>query len=279
MRLPRLAFVTAFVAALLVSLGSCAETGVTPTQPSTPRAETVRVYAASSLSGAAIDLRDAYEAASGNNAVFEIAGSPQLATQIENGAPADVFVSADIANIDRVTAANRAAGTPVVVARTFLAILVSAKSRVSIGSLSDLAQPGALIALGAPGVPVGDYARASLERAGVRVQPVTFEANVSGIVAKVQLGEVDAGIVYRSDPFDPALAKQVTIPASVNVEAQLSAVAVSPVNTGVKQEGSLSTDVAQTTGELNAAGQSFVSFLASPNAQAVFKKHGFEIPL
>lgn len=159
---------------------------------------TLTVLAASSLSDAfEVIARDFEEAHPGVDVRLSAAGSQQLATQVLEGAPADVFASADHQQMLRVVAEGLAAD-PVVVAHNELAIAVR-PGATDLQSVEDLADPAARVVLAAPDVPAGQYARQLLDDLGVEVDPVSLEPSVRAVLAKVSLGEADAGIVYRSD--------------------------------------------------------------------------------
>ena len=160
-------------------------------------ATTLDVLAAASLTDAFTALGDAFTAAHPDvDVTFNFAGSSALAQQILDGAPVDVFASADEANMAKV------AGTitdPEVFARNRLAIVVEPGNPLGIEGLADLEDPGVVLVLCAPEVPCGGYAAKALAKADVAVTPASLEENVRGVVSKVALGEADAGIVYVTD--------------------------------------------------------------------------------
>ena len=160
---------------------------------------TLRVFAASSLTEAFTELGATFdEERPGVEVTFNFAASSSLAQQLVEGAPADVFVSADEPNMQRVVDAGRAAD-PKVIARNRLSIVVEPGNPKGIDALADLAAPGIVTVLCAPEVPCGRYAAALLAKADVQVTAASLEENVKGVVAKVTLGEADAGIVYVTD--------------------------------------------------------------------------------
>ncbi|WP_262285567.1 molybdate ABC transporter substrate-binding protein [Micromonospora sp. MA102] len=161
---------------------------------------TVTVFAAASLTEPFTKLGRDYEAAHpGTRVVFNFAGSSALATQVTQGAPADVFAAASPATMTTVTDAGDAAGTPAVLARNQLVIAVPKGNPDRVAGLADLARPGMKVALCAEQVPCGAAAKAALAAAGVRLTPATLEQDVKGALAKMKLGEVDAALVYRTD--------------------------------------------------------------------------------
>ena len=158
------------------------------------------MFAASSLTEAFGSLGDAFESSHpGVDVRFNFAASSALAQQIDEGAPADVFVSADEPTMAKVVDDGDVVGSPVVVARNRLSIAVEKGNPKRVTSLRDLARPGTVVVLCAPAVPCGRYAAAALSKAGVTVKPASLEENVKAVVTKVALGEADAGIVYVTD--------------------------------------------------------------------------------
>ncbi|MEY9213945.1 molybdate ABC transporter substrate-binding protein [Thermobifida halotolerans] len=161
---------------------------------------TLTVFAAASLTETFQELAAVFEAERPGVAVeFVFAGSSALAEQLVQGAPADVFASADTATMDRVADEVGVVGGPVVFARNTLRIAVPPDNPAGIDSLSDLADDDVAVALCAEQVPCGAAARTALDAAGVAVEPVTWEEDVKAALTRVRLGEVDAALVYRSD--------------------------------------------------------------------------------
>ncbi|WP_208862980.1 molybdate ABC transporter substrate-binding protein [Micromonospora chersina] len=184
------------VAALALSLTGCGAGD----EASAGTRDTVTVFAAASLTGTFTKLGREFEAAHpGTRVVLNFAGSSALATQIAQGAPADVFASASPATMKTVTDAGDAAGPPAVLVRNQLVIAVPEGNPDRVGGLADLGRPGVKVALCAEQVPCGAAARSALDAAGVRLTPATLEQDVKGALSKVTLGEVDAALVYRTD--------------------------------------------------------------------------------
>ena len=157
----------------------------------------IKVFAAASLTAAFTRIGEDFAAANGGTKVtFNFAGSQALATQIQQGAPADVFASADLANMDKV---KDLVNTPQNFASNQLQIVVEKGNPKNIQGLDDLANPDLKVVLAAPDVPAGRYAAEALAKADVAVKPVSEEDNVKAVVTKVSLGEADAGIVYVTD--------------------------------------------------------------------------------
>jgi molybdate transport system substrate-binding protein len=188
----RLAAVLAVAALVLAGCGGDDE----PSGGSTATPGELKVFAAASLTAAFTEIGEQFTTANGTKVVFNFAGSQALATQIQQAAPADVFASADTANMDKVT---DLVATPQNFASNQLQIVVEKGNPEHVQRLEDLANPDLKVVLAAPDVPAGRYAAESLAKAGVAVEPVSEEDNVKAVVTKVSLGEADAGIVYVTD--------------------------------------------------------------------------------
>lgn len=178
---------------------------------------TVNVFAAASLKEAFTTLGTQFEAAhAGTNVVFNFGPSSGLATQISQGAPADVFASASTKNMDQVVAAG-AARSPTTFARNVMEVAVPRENPAGVTGLSDLARPGVKVALCQSAVPCGATAEKVLANARLKVTPVTQEVDVKSVLSKVTLGEVDAGLVYVTDVRGAGdKVRGVVIPAGVN---------------------------------------------------------------
>ncbi|MFN6118361.1 MAG: molybdate ABC transporter substrate-binding protein [Actinomycetes bacterium] len=222
---------------------------------------TVNVFAAASLTAAFEELGEAFTDANPEvEVVFNFAASSELVTQIGEGAPADVFASADTSNRTKLTDAGGAASEPVVVATNVLEIIVESGNPRGITGVADLADQDLVVVICAPEVPCGRYAADVLSAAGVAVTPKSLEQNVKGVVSKVTSGEADAGIVYRTDVIAAASdAEGVAIPADVNVLAEYP--------------------IAVTEQAANPeAAQAFVDFVLSAEGQAILASFGFLAP-
>jgi molybdate transport system substrate-binding protein len=162
--------------------------------------ETITVFAASSLTGAFEDLAGTYNETHRNTAfTFNFLSSSDLATQLEQGAQADVYASADEDNMQRVAEAGLLEGEERVFVHNKLEIIVAAGNPLGIRSLRDLGKPDLVVSLCSENCPAGAYAREALSRAGVEIEPDSIEPDVKAVVTRVELGEADAGIVYSSD--------------------------------------------------------------------------------
>ena len=177
--------------------GPAAATGA-PSADAGALSGTLTVFAAASLTDVFTTLGDQLEQANPQLDVrFSFAGSSSLATQLTQGAPADVFASADTAQMDAVAGLQQ--GTPRVFARNELEIAVPAGNPGGVTGLADFADPDLALAVCAPQVPCGAAAERVFAAAGVAARPDTQEDDVKAALTKVQLGEVDAALVYATD--------------------------------------------------------------------------------
>ena len=250
----RLAAVLAAAALVLAACGGDDDSGGSSGAQSPGE---IKVFAAASLTAAFNELGPKYTAAEGTKVTFNFAGSQALATQIQQGAPADVFASADINNMDKV---KDLVGTPQNFASNLLQIVVEKGNPKGVEGLDDLANPDLKVVLAAPDVPAGKYAQQALEKANVTVKPVSQEDNVKAVVNKVALGEADAGIVYVTDVT--AGGDKVE---GVDIPEELNVVATYPIAT---VKASKAQDKAQ----------AFMDLVRSDQGQQVLKKYGFLPP-
>lgn len=247
----RLAGIT--VVAMLV--GACASPNATP------QVANVTVFAAASLTDAFNEAGKSFASSNGRVGFsFSFGSSSTLATQITNGASADVFASADDATMQKVVDAGLAAGPPQAFASNKLQIAVAPGNPKKIAGLSDLARPDIVLVLAAPTVPAGTYALEALAKAGVSAKPVSQEIDVRAVLNKVTLGEADAGIVYVTDV--KSASGRVT---GVDIPEQQQVVARYPIAV-VKSSKS---------GPL---ANRFVDYLVSPNGQNILAEFGFSKP-
>ncbi len=239
--------------------------------PQAPKPLTV--FAASSLTGAFDEIGAQFEAQHpGVKVDFNFAGSQQLRTQLEQGASADVFASANTREMDALIQAGLVEGNaPKTFVKNHLTVITPKDNRAGVKTLPDLARPGLKIVLAAPGVPVGGYALTALDKMNgqfgatfsqtVLSNVVSYEDNVKQVVTKIQLGEGDAGIVYTSD-VTPAAAEKlgtIAIPDDFNVVA---AYPIAPLIAA--PQGALAAD--------------FVQFVLSDPGQSILRKWGFGQP-
>jgi molybdate transport system substrate-binding protein len=260
------------ILALAVTLlfSACASPTSQPFPTATPEPRTLTVFAAASLTDAFTEIGHAFDAAHpGVTVIFNFAGSQALSTQLTQGAVADVFASANHAEMDKVTAAGLAASDT---SRDFvsnsLLVILPASNPANIQALQDLSKPGLKLVLADATVPAGKYARQILDNlsndvayganfaAAVLANVVSNETDVKQVLAKVQLGEADAGIVYLSDSVAAPDLKTIAIPADFNVVARYPVVAL----TGSRQA------------ELAAE---FIAYVLSSEGQAILQEWGF----
>jgi molybdate transport system substrate-binding protein len=185
-------------AALL--LAGCGEAGGSAAPSAAPEARTLTVLAAASLTETFNDLEKQFETDHpGVDVRLSYAGSSDLAQQIVNGAPADVFAAASDATMKTVTDAGLAAGTPKVFATNVLQIATAPGNPKGIASFADLAKPDLKVVVCAPQVPCGAAAQKVEKATGVTLKPVSEEADVKSTLGKVTSGDADAGLVYVTD--------------------------------------------------------------------------------
>jgi len=198
--------VAPLVAALALLAAACGSDSKSPSASSASSSAAtpsmtgnLTVFAAASLTEAFNNAKTQLVAANpGLNLTYNFAGSNALANQIQQGAPADVFASADQKNMQTLVTAGLVE-TPVTFAMNKLQIAVQPGNPKGITGLADLAKPDVAVVLCAPGVPAGDYTRQVLAAQGVTVTPKSLEADVKSALAKVTSGEADATVVYVTD--------------------------------------------------------------------------------
>jgi molybdate transport system substrate-binding protein len=227
------------------------------------RAVELNVFAAASLSDALKELAPACEAKTGDKLRFSFGASSTLARQIREGAPADVFFSADEAKMDELAQASLIApDSRVALLSNTLVIVVNATDGATVSTPADLATEAVrrLALAETTSVPAGIYARLYLEKLDlwdkVRAKCVALE-NVRAALAVVEAGNADAGMVYRTDAL---ASKKVRIAFTV------------PLGEGPRISYPLAAIIGSPNGD---AARRFIAFLASPEAQAVFARHGF----
>jgi molybdate transport system substrate-binding protein len=243
------------VVAVLLAGAAC---GGEASSSASAKSSTINVFAASSLTEVFTKLADEFTAAPPETrVVLNFAGSNDLVTQLQQGAPAEVFASADMANMDT---AGGLVNAPQVFAGNTLAIAVAPGNPEHVAGLADLSRADLKVVLAAPEVPAGKYASEIITRAGVSVAPVSFEVTVKGVVTKIALGEADAGIVYVTDvTAAKGKIESVPIPATQNLIASY------PIATLVSSGG-------------DAQAQAFVDLVLSDQGQRVLASYGFLPP-
>jgi molybdate transport system substrate-binding protein len=245
----------AFLLVLTVSMLACG--GTSPTGSALRPPSTLTVFAAASLQPAFDKIGQELEMTKDVAATFNYAGTQTLTTQLQQGAPADVFASADTAHMIAVQNAGLVNGPSKTFVHNRLEIAVARGNPKGIHSLADLSRSGLVVVLADPSVPAGKYAQQALKQANVTVHPASLELQVTGVVSKVVLGEADAGIVYVSDIVTSGKVEGVTIPDTQNVIADYP--------------------IAVLKSASNAAGaQAFIDLVISPDGQAILRAAGFQ---
>lgn len=250
--------------AVLVTLAALMSAPVTAAAAGTPDAVegTVTVLAASSLTEAFTAIGTAFERKYPDvTATFSFNSSSTLATQVEQGAPADVFASADEANMTRLEDAGLVGdGDGAVFARNRLAIAVEPGNPKKITTLADTVARGVTLVLCAPEVPCGKFALEAYGNAGIEVPQVATGANVKDTLSKVALGEADAAVVYVTDvKAAKGDVDGVKIPSAQNVVARYP--------------------VAPVAGAPNpVAAKAFALFVESKAGQKILRRFGFLAP-
>ncbi|MEF9886155.1 molybdate ABC transporter substrate-binding protein [Streptomyces sp. P9-A4] len=256
--------------ALLVPLAACGNDSEKDTAGSTapgsppsgsasaaPAAD-LTVLAAASLTDVFKTAGAAYEKSHpGTKITFSFAGSQELVAQVAQGSPADALVTADTKSMDKVKGDT---GTPTVIAKNRLVIATGEGNPFKVDELKDLADTKLKVVLAAPEVPAGKYSKKILDAQKITVKAVSQEPNVRAVLSKVELGEADAGLVYKTDA-ESAKDKvdAVEIPDAQNAIAEYPAATV---------KGS----------EHAEAAAAFVAWLSSPEAQKILQDAGFQKP-
>ena len=253
----------AFVALIGLSAASCSPSQPTSTSttPGGNISGPLTVSAAASLQSAFTDIKSAFELAHADVTVtINFGASSTLAQQIKDGAPVDVFASADEANMAKLSDAQLLKDQPTLFATNSLEIIVRKGNPTKISVLSDLSTSGRIYVTCAPEVPIGKYGAQVLQKAGVTARPASLEPDVKGIVTKVTSGEADAGIVYATDiTATNGAADGVPIPADINVTAKYPIATIAT-----------STHIATAT--------AWIAFVAGANGQAILQRYGFRVP-
>jgi molybdate transport system substrate-binding protein len=274
-KLQRISFVLAAIVVAVFAFACGDDAGPDPApevQGTPPLTGKITVFAAASLTDSFNEVKTEFVRRNpGTEIEFQFAGSPALRTQLEQGARADVYASADMPNMAMALQNGVVQDAGKVFVRNSLVIITPRSNPGRIAAPADLRRNGIKLVLAAPEVPVGNYARQSF--ALMHKDPafgagfadaalgnvVSNESNVKQVVTKVQLGEADAGVVYGTDVTADVAndLAQVAIPANLNVIAEYPiALTKSPANPSV-------------------AG-AFIAFVTSADGQAILKKYGFQ---
>lgn len=271
-RLHPLLLLTLLLAFVSVLAGPAAPAAAAPAAQGNAE---LTVFAAASLTDAYRQIGRNFEKANpGVRVVFNFAGSQQLAAQLGQGAPADVFASA---NATQMSAAVDAGRVDKDSAKTFvlnrLVVVTTPNSRVRITRLQDLARPGLKLVFAAKAVPVGQYTQEFLDKAAaspafnrgfkdnVLKNVVSYEDNVRSVLTKISLGEGDAGVVYVSDVISsPRMpVRRIEIPRTLNVIASYPIATVSDAKNA-------------------ALAQKFVQYMYADDTQLILARYGFTLP-
>jgi molybdate transport system substrate-binding protein len=261
----RFAVIAAGLAAVAVagcssSGGSGGSSSSASGSPSAASTGTITVFAAASLMGTFTQLGKQFEAAHpGDTVKFSFGPSSGLATQITSGAPADAFASAAPANMDTVVQAGDASN-PQNFAKNTMEVAVPPKNPGKVKSVNDLAKKSVKVALCQPQVPCGVVAAEVFKNAGIKVKPVTLQPDVKSVLTQVELGSVDAGMVYVTDVMAAGTkVKGVTISDSDNASTLYPIATISD-------------------SKHKSIAQSFVAYVLSPAGQQVLTAAGFQKP-
>ncbi|MFJ6749224.1 MULTISPECIES: molybdate ABC transporter substrate-binding protein [unclassified Streptomyces] len=245
-------------AALLAPLAACGSNDDAKKDGAAAPKVNLTVLAASSLTDVFKKAGAAYEKEHpGTQVHFSFAGSQELAAQVKQGAPADALVTADTKTMDGLKADT---GTPTVIAKNRLVIATGEGNPKKIDNLKALTGSKLKVVLAAAEVPVGRYSKQVLDAQKLAVKPVSQEPNVRAVLSKVELGEADAGIVYKTDAATaPDKVDAVDIPDAQNAVASYPAATLK-------------------TSKNSKASAAFVKWLSTPEAQKLLQQAGFQKP-
>jgi molybdate transport system substrate-binding protein len=252
--------------AVVVLAGGCSRSGSSSSSPSAASSSAsastaaITVFAAASLTGTFTQLGKQFEAAHpGDTVKFSFGPSSGLATQITSGAPADVFASAAPKNMQDVVSAGDASN-PQTFAKNKMEVAVPPSNPAKVTSVNDLAKKSVKVALCQPQVPCGVVAAEVFKNVGITVKPVTLQADVKSVLTQVEIGNVDAGMVYVTDAKAAGTkVTGVTIPASENASTLYPIATIS-------------------SSKQKSEAQAFVAYVLSPAGQQVLAAAGFEKP-
>ena len=265
-------FALTAVALAAVAVAGCSSSTSSPasgsTSPAAPAASsspaaqtgTITVFAAASLKETFTQLGKQFETAHpGDTVKFSFGASSTLATQITSGAPADVFASAAPKNMQTVVSAGDASN-PQDFAKNTAEVAVPPSNPAKVTSVNDLAKSSVKVALCEPKVPCGVVAAEVFKNAGITVKPVTLQPDVKSVLTQVELGNVDAGVVYVTD-VKAAGAKVTGVPISASDNASTT-YPIATISNSKNQS----------------IAQAFVAYVLSPQGQAVLSAAGFQEP-
>lgn len=248
-------------AALLLLTAACSGPETTDRAgPDERPEEPLQVFAAASLTQPFTELGEKFEEEHGVPVDFNFAGSSHLVSQIEQGAPAGVFASADEPNMTRVQQSGATATQPELFAANTLVIVTPPGNPAAIHSLAGLADEQVVTVICAPQVPCGSATADLAEAAGVELSPVSEENAVTDVLGKVRSGEADAGVVYRTDALGAG-----TDVETIQVDTADEVVNNYPI-AALEEAGS------------DATAREFVEFVLTPEAQQILRDAGFAAP-
>ncbi|OJZ74164.1 molybdate ABC transporter substrate-binding protein [Mycobacterium paraffinicum] len=256
--MPRIGLLAGLVSTMLMAtLIGCGSKSASPASASGK----VVVFAAASLKPAFIQIGAQFKAQNpGSSVDFEFAGSSELAIQLAQGATADVFASADTAQMDTVANAGLLTGNPTNFASNTLVIVTAPGNPKKVGSFADLAKPGLSVVICQMPVPCGSAAQRVEDSTGVHLNPVSEELSVTDVLNKVTSGQADAGLVYVTDAHSAG--NKVT---TVGFPEAAGAVNVYPI--------AVLKNAAQAT-----LAQTFVAMVTGATGQDILAQSGFAKP-
>ncbi len=251
---------------LLASLVACSSKAPSPSTSQLPGQSTqasgsIVVFAAASLKPAFTEIGQRFKSDNpGSGVDFEFGGSSDLATQLTQGATADVFASADTAQMDKVAKAGLVAGNPAKFASNTLVIVTAPGNPKKIGSFADLAKPGLSVVTCQKPVPCGTATQRIEDSTRVHLSPVSEELNVTDVLNKITTGQADAGLVYVTDAMTAG-----DKVATVTFPEAAGAVNVYPI-------------AVLTKAPLPALAQKFVAMVTGDAGQKILAQLGFQKP-
>ena len=253
-------FAVILAALVAVAAAGCSSSSSAPSTSSSSSGGTITVFAAASLMETFTQIGKQFEAAhKGDTVKFSFGPSSGLATEITGGAPADVFASASPATMDVVVKAGDAA-SPQTFAKNFMEVAVPPNNPANVTSVTDLAKSSVKVALCQPQVPCGAVAAEVFKNAAITVKPVTLQADVDSVLTQVELGNVDAGMVYVTNVLSAgSKVKGITIPASDNASTLYPIATIS-------------------SSKHKSEAQAFMNYVLSPAGQQVLTAAGFQQP-
>jgi molybdate transport system substrate-binding protein len=254
-------FAVTAAALVAVAAAGCSSSGSkTPSTSSSSSGGTITVFAAASLMGTFTQLGKQFETThKGDTVKFSFGPSDGLAAQITSGAPADVFASAAPANMATVVSAGDAS-SPQDFAKNTAEVAVPPNNPGKVSSLADLSNSSVKVALCQPQVPCGVVAGEVFKNAGITVTPVTLQPDVKSVLTQVELGSVDAGVVYVTDVMAAgAKVKGVVIPANDNASTLYP---IATINSSKHKS----------------VAEAFVAYVLSPAGQKALAAAGFQKP-